>query len=40
MVLGPFAETKGPRSPGRNPGKRIFFDNQNIKIKKIDMAKV
>jgi hypothetical protein len=24
MVLGPFAETKGPRPPGRNP-ELVFF---------------
>jgi hypothetical protein len=23
MVLGPFAETKGPRLPGRNPARQL-----------------
>jgi hypothetical protein len=25
MVLGPFAETKGPRLPGRNPATQIAY---------------
>ncbi len=36
MVLGPFAETKGPRLPGRDPVNKIkkhytyYFHNPNI----------
>ena len=27
MILGPFAETKGPRLPGRNPATIISINN-------------
>jgi hypothetical protein len=30
MVLGPFAETKGPRPPGRNPAKEKLLKDPFI----------
>jgi hypothetical protein len=30
MVLGPFAETKGPRLPGRNPARLKQLNEETV----------